>query len=532
MTDREMQELIDAIPIDSPIYTGPPEEPPSPTKDDSGWMPRLNPSQRKVFDTLAKRVLMYGEKGSGKTAGGIAAMIRHCYEEEDALALIVAPQIRTGKDGTIYDVEWSLDIWRNGNYDPKDPERKRIDDGIGLDFSEPMMDPQTKDRIILVGNRHGGWSKIMLISIPYAAVVEKRMKALSPSFVLVDEITELDSKEFFVYVVQQLGRRRFIKGPQQYMASCNPDGPSHWVYKVFWEEEAIDPETGHRRPDYEVYHVPISENIANLPDGYVEGLQDLYYDPIDRKRLLYGEWVDRPAGDAIFKSYWRPEIHILGEAKSNTGIMPVPGIPMICGYDPGPVNYSVHMMQMVPCRDRTVWLVIDELNFVGKFVPDTVVVPRILERMDYWQKVCGWKMDWVHVADESAFSHRRHDGSYDATRLVQLSNNRIRPRACPKAKEQNSVVQRVNMIITMLLGDNLKVSATCPKTVEMFRMLSSEKPKDGKHNPNLALTPKRSVYLHPFDSLSYPPYYFTLNPSAVMFRTSEIEPQMYSLGRG
>lgn len=516
--------------VPPPDFT-PPDHSPSPS-DDDGWRPRLNPTQQKVFDDIAKFILAYGEKGTGKSIGCLHALVRHCYEEEDALALIIAPAIRTGKEGVMYDLEWVLDIWKNGNLDPKDPDKKRrLDDGIeGFEFTEPSLDPQTKDRCIHISNRHGGWSKVILMSIPYEEVVEKRMKSLSPSFVYVDEITELgtksdETKVFFTYIAQQLGRRRGIRGPQQYVASCNPEGPTHWVYKVWWED-AVDKETGKRHTSYSTYHVPIQENYDNLPPGYIEGLKELYKDPIDIERLLKGRWIDRPSGEAIFKLYFLPEIHVRGSAKERTGLAPNPGIPIIISYDPGPVNYCISFEQMVPTKEKVIWKVFDELNYVDQFMPDTLVVKRLLDRMDHWNTRMKGGASFIHVADQSAFTHKRHDGSYDATRLVQLSNGRIRPRACPQARE--SVVSRVQMVITMLLSETLFISAACPRTVEMLRLLASEKAKPGKYDASAGLKPKRSPYIHPFDAMSYGPFYFTMNPAIFALQMEErMEPQVY-----
>jgi hypothetical protein len=464
---------------------------------------------------------------SGKSIGSLFALVRHCYEEEAALALLVAVQIRTGAEGSLHDLLWVLDIWRNGNW--KDREQtERSDEGIGLEYTEPRMDAQTKDRCIYIGNRHGGWSKVILVSIPYPEVVAARMKNLSPSFVMMEEVTEMKGKEYFTHITAQLGRRRKIKGPQQYYANCNPEGPSHWVYQVFWIDCA-DEKTGERSPKYAVYHVPAIENRTNLPPDYFEDLADRIKDPIERRRLLDGEWVDRPSGDAIFKNYWRQEIHVRGDVKNSEGLVPHKGLPIIISYDPGPVNYSVHFLQMVPCKDKVLWLVLDELNFVGQFVPDSMVVHRILQRMDYWRTSMGGQGQFIHIADSTAFTHRRHDGSYDATRLVELSGGRIRPRACPQAKE--SVPSRVQMVIGMLLAETLFISAMCPKTIEMFKNLASEKQKEGKYDPNAGLTPKRSVYLHPFDSLTYGIYYFALNPAALSLQTAaRVEPAVYGAG--
>lgn len=82
-------------------------------------------------------------------------------------------------------------------------------------------------------NRYGGWSKLLLMSIMYSSQVEGRVKGPAPSGVYIDEITNCDGLEYYTYPAAQLGRRRNIAGPQQFCASCNPKGPSHWVYKLF-----------------------------------------------------------------------------------------------------------------------------------------------------------------------------------------------------------------------------------------------------------------------------------------------------------
>ena len=82
-------------------------------------------------------------------------------------------------------------------------------------------------------NRYGGWSKLLLMSIMYSSQVEGRVKGPAPSGVYIDEITNCDGLEYYTYPAAQLGRRRNIAGPQQFCASYNPKGPSHWVYKLF-----------------------------------------------------------------------------------------------------------------------------------------------------------------------------------------------------------------------------------------------------------------------------------------------------------
>lgn len=504
------------------------------------WEPLLNPTQRQAYDSIARFVLTYGGRGSGKTVVGLHAMVRHCYDEENALALVIAPAKRTGKIGVIGDLEGVLDIWKNGN---RDKDGNRVDTGMGLEYTEPYLDPNTKDTTIEITNIHGGRSTIILISIPYPSQVSRRMKAMSPSFVYFDEITETDGDEYFAGISQQLGRRKKyeIKGPQQFYASCNPEGPSHWVFDVYFVR-CVDKD-GTRDPKFNVFHIPIEENRHNLPDGYYEGqVLPTLKDDIDFRRLIKGEWVDRPSGDAIFKDYYSPELHVRPPLNSpqhlqGMGIVPHRGIPIILGYDPGPNNYCITIMQMVPHKDGAVtWLVIDELNFVGEHRPDFYVAKKLMEKLEFWEKFTANTCTFVHIADQSAFTHQRSDGNYDATRMRTLTNSKVVMRPFSSTHNtKGSVASRIGMVRALFANNSLFISATCTKMHDAMRLIASKKPRPGEYDDMAGLTPKRSPYLHPFDSMSYPIFYSQLYPQAFIVQTDSVEGEgdgAFRAGRG
>jgi hypothetical protein len=466
-------------------------------KEASQWSPSLSPTQQKIFDDPAKYILAYGERGSGKTFSlGGHKLVRHCYENFNALALII---VGVRSQATLGGVWHKLQVEIL-------PEWK---DGIGLSHTDERQDTQ-KNLYIDIENRFGGHSRVVLISVPYGAFIKDRIKGFEPSLVFVDELTNLDTSDYFNAVVQQLGRRQGINGPQQYLAACNPDGPSHWVYKRFFEEPYDD--EGNWNDDYSTYHVPIKENVDNLPLGYYDRiLEAVKSDPVEEARMVRGEWIDRPAGDAIFGPYFNNTLHVVGDAKS--GIIPNPEYPVIMGWDPGSVNNAIIFMQALPGVDKTVWAIFDEMVVINKKLPYTSLIPLVMRKMSYWNRTVGADLNFIHISDNSAFNqYRAKTGSYDVRDIEEISRDKaktfklppIRMRAAPKFS--GSVEARVRLTVAKLQSEEIMVSAQCTSVIKMFRNLVSEKP--GKtYDPNIAFKPKRSVYVHAFDAMSYPIIY-------------------------
>lgn len=457
---------------------------------------------------------------SGKSIGLEHKLVRHCYENWDALGLIITPSIRTGKFGVIHDLETLvLPAW---------------EEGIGLDWIPSKLDPNTKDRVLKIGNQHGGWSTILQISIPYEEAIASRIKGIHPSFVLADELTDCDGRGYFTLVSAQMNRRRNIQGPQQYTASCNPKGPSSWVYQVFIEEP-IDPKTGERDSNFSVYHVPFSEN-AHRPEmkGYLETLERaMKNDPIERARLIEGKWIERPTGEALFRNHFIIERHVIGSAKDNTGLVPMRGYPCIVGYDLGQVYSAAVFMQLVPTENGNVWIVFDEVIHLNEKILYRNMAAEIVERILDWNKALSAKLPWVHLADDAAVNQWRPggSGSFDSWEMEREFNRaallhglaEMRIKGVPKGP--GSVSSRVRLVQGLLTNDSLLVSATCPATRDMLLMI--EGCKDD------ALKPKRTSagHIHVFDAMSYPVLFNELGGS---ISNSTVAPvaRMITMGSG
>ena len=472
------------------------------------WHPDLNPTQQVIFNDSKRFVLGHGEKGSGKTIGFGHKIVRHAYENSNALVMVISPSMRSGAEGIWHDLETLiLPAWK---------------EGMGLEYSESKLDPNTKDRHRWIENRFGGWSKLLLISIPYAAAVEARIKGPAPSMVYVDELTQCNGREYFTFPAAQLGRRRGIQGPQQYCASCNPEGPSHWVYRTFFED-CFD-EEGNKDPEFSVYHVPITENITRLPDGYVENLHRiLRTDPVERRRLIEGEWIDRPTGESLFKDYFVPEMHVKGEPIKGTGLTPMKGFPVTVGYDLGQVYSSIAFMQMIPTQDKVLWIVFDEMDYLGERHLYKRLAQEVCRKMDYWNRKLDHEFNYEHISDSSAINqwHPGGEGSYDAWDIERFSDGRVKLQGCPKGK--GSVEARIRVLQQKLFNDELYVSAACPLTVDMLTQLQSDKKDPSK--------PKRSKYIHKFDAVTYPMLKLELNGMRNTLQIDKARPTLIHCGR-
>lgn len=492
---------------------------------DIDWNPDLNPTQRLAYDDWTSRfIMMYGERGSGKSVGGVHKLVKHCVLNFNALAIIIVGVKRQATEGGVWsELETQiLPMWK---------ER------AGLVYSNTSTNT-AKDSFIFVRNRFNGWSKILLLSMPVGSFIKDRVKGLAPSFILLDEGQTLDGPDYFDVVIQQLGRRANISTVQQYVLTCNPDGPSHWLYDRFFVKP-LNAETGEWNPVYAKYHIPIVENLRNLPAGYYEHnvIEAVKDDPVEYRRMVLGEWVDRPSGEAIFRNSYSPQLHVRGSIKDGTRLLPKTGFPLTLGYDLGTANSAISFLQNIPTKDKDLWIVFDEMCYTDAYISYPMLVPEIVRRLEYWNNVVGTEFAVEHISDSTAFNvFRATDGTYDVLEVERISRDAIKyfPKVkpikmiqCPKF--QGSVAGRVKTTMKFLQQERLLISDTCVKTKEMFMRLESEKMDHSKkYSPELPFSPRRSKHLHIFDAMSYALFY---NDLGTKF-SSPTKSDMFFMGRG
>jgi PBSX family phage terminase large subunit len=88
------------------------------------------------------------------------------------------------------------------------------------------------------------------------------------------------SKEAYEAIKMRVGRLPNVK-QNIITARCNPDEPSHWLFKYFIQD------TDH--PCKKLFY-SITEDNPFLPDWYIENLRK-DFDPLMARRMLRGEWL-------------------------------------------------------------------------------------------------------------------------------------------------------------------------------------------------------------------------------------------------
>ena len=131
----------------------------------------------------------------------------------------------------------------------------------------------------------------------------RKIGSMEFGWIFVDEGTELSQGEWN----QLLGRLRFngkrqngqwFRVPvQQIWTATNPDGPTHWMYDLFFREPG---------DDTSVYRMSLRDN-PGVDEAYVRRLENnlsgIYYD-----RYVEGEWV---GAEGIIYDEYQPDKHLL-----------------------------------------------------------------------------------------------------------------------------------------------------------------------------------------------------------------------------
>lgn len=200
----------------------------------------------------------------------------------------------------------------------------------------------------------------------------KKVRSFEFTAFLIEELTENDTEDMYLEIYGRLGRLQ-NQIPECWIISCtNPDDPSHWAYKRFFET------------NLPTRHVLMSKTEDNpyLPKTYIETLKESY-DAKMARRMLYGEWISI-SQDVIYYSY-EPDVNYVDRTYKILKGIPVyisfdfnigHGKPMSCvlgQFD----NGIAHWFDEVIIEGARTLDIMEELNARGYF------------RTNYMFYICG-----------------------------------------------------------------------------------------------------------------------------------------------
>jgi hypothetical protein len=509
ISDAELAELC--INVGGPLPTHAPVEP-------KKWLPGLSERQFEVFFDRSPNLLLQSSRFTGKTWATGYTAVKHAFDYHNALVLIVAKtkrQLLTGGLMSKLGSEILTDFKAN------------ITD---FEWEGPKLTVE-KDVIFRVKNRFGSWSIIQMMSIGNDNDLTRKIKGLEASLVIVDEITLYETPEIYRHLSAVLGRRNHIPPHEQrFLGTCNPDGPSHWVADTW---SIMDEEK--RDPAFHVIRFLPEDNPDPKVAAYYERLrQSLKTNRTQYQRDIEGLWVDLPKGEAIFKEHFVRAVHVRGDLRTGELLQPQPGHAISVGWDPGDINHGIVFMQEVPTTDRIIWLIFDEIVFVGKKVNLEQLTREVLSRMQHWAEYLEEEPLYHHISDRSAFDrYRAQSGSYDFMEIERHARDNLskypkikRPvkvLECPKPA--GSVESRTRIVMDLLSSESVFISAKCVKVIESLERITSK--KDNPFAPDT-----HSQYKHAFDAMTYPLFYYRVGGSGAVSTATDaaMKPQLLRVG--
>ena len=496
-----------------------PSGPPKKTEAARRWTPALSPKQMVIFNDTTKFLLVSSMRFTGKSWAVGYAVVRHCYDYPNALVFLVAKTKRQMMSGGLMS-KIVNDILPDFT--------KNLD---GFEASGIKMTIE-KDIVVSIKNRFGGTGLIQVMSIGSDSDLQRKIKALESSLVVVDEITLYDTPDVYTALAATLGRKTGIPpSAQRFIATTNPDKPSHWVAKMW---DVLTP--AKRGPLFNVIELLPEDNPSPMTADYYSLLKATLKDsPTKYARDVEGRWVEFPDGEALFADYFNPDTHVIGSEIDGTGFMPVKGFGLILGLDLGDTNHGVSLSQSIPAKDKPAWIVLDEYESVGKKVSIEGVTRKIMAKVNAWCQRVGYDFSVTAVSDNSAFNRwRAATGSFDHAEIERFWKKMMPEfphikhplRILEAPKGDGSVVVRTRLAQDMFARGELFVSAQCPAHIKMLANISGTKKTPMAPDTHDALK-------HIYDAMTYPIIYFrSADVSGEDDDTEELKPELIRVGHG
>lgn len=219
------------------------------------------------------------------------------------------------------------------------------------------------------------------------------------------------------------------------LATTNPDAPAHWLRRDYLLRAG---EIGMRH-----WHFTLDDN-PGLPEGFAERLKAQYVG-LWYRRFVRGEWI---AGEGAVFDVWDPDRHVVSE-------LPLIRRWVAAGIDYGTVN-PLHAVLLGLGADGVLYA-------TSEWRWDARAQKRQLTDAQYSSKLRNW-LDGVPVPGMSGTGVLPEWVVVDpsaASFWTQLHTDGLDPR-----KGDNSVLDGIRLVSSMLAGGQLKVHESCEHLID------------------------------------------------------------------
>lgn len=467
-------------------------------------MPDLFGAGVKLYNCYHPYVLIDGPRWAGKTVAACHKMIRHCWENDNAIFGIVAKTKGNAKSG----------VWTHGLINFCIPQWEKNCKGFKLAKGESMT-ADSKMSFVRINNYYGGISEIQLHSLVHDEDVEKKFKGTNFSGMYVSEADQFGTEiknvnnknHVFNVFCDQLRIPSVPEEHHQIILDTNPpeDGEDNWMYPIFFDppEERLKHD-----PDYRSSYVRIpftwDDNPWMSPKKRRDLLTRYSHDANLKARYILGKWV-KDLRNGMFSDVLIPNTHFIGNATAMDPsqwevLTPASGtFEMAVGWDPGDVNHGVAMAAPRSHPHGNIYDFVDEVAIIGQKCSLDDLTMMVMEQMDKWERFMlrefgVAKVLWRHWSDSSVDKYRASANADDAATIFLASGGRINLMGVDKIP--GSVMQRIKLLRKFLFNNRAFFSASMVFACEMLQRI--------KKGRSVASPFKRNdPYKQIFDPITY-----------------------------
>ncbi len=282
---------------------------------DPNWY-RPGKSCQEFHESKALIRVLIGARGAGKTSSCAMDAIDHCTVFAGAKVLCVRKTQVSNSDTSVQSFRKAYDKMGYRVGEDEDTSLFRLWDG-GLTARIPSQaainhyneflsaKKRTRQQIVTWMHNEGDrlCSYIEFRGLKDEQKSEGQLRGYECSMFIMVEADLMDERDVDLAVGCLRWEDAFGDPITDYsiILDTNPPGPDHWI---------ADLERKHaHNPRYRFWHIPTRENIHNLPEGYVENLEEQYKDkPAHYRRYLLGEYADLFEGKPVYHAY-KPDKH-------------------------------------------------------------------------------------------------------------------------------------------------------------------------------------------------------------------------------